>query len=132
MKLTIQAIRYAVVGGATVLLDYGVLFLLTEHLGLFYITSSIVAFVVALVFNYMLSLWWVFEEVQLAGNISLFLSYSAIGVVALFISVALMWLLTDFAGMYYMTSKAASLVVVFAWNFLARRELLRRAKAVRS
>jgi putative flippase GtrA len=128
-RLLAQMVRYSLVGGATVLLDYAILVFLTEFVHVYYLLSSVCAFIAALIFNYLLSLHWVFNESALSGRVSVFLSYSLIGVIGLVVNACLMWLLTEAGGLHYLVSKGLSSLVVFVWNFIARRQLLRVAKA---
>jgi len=130
-RISLQMFKYALVGGAAFLLDFSMLFVLTEYLHLYYILSATAAFVAGLLCNYSLSVYWVFQERALPSKLAEFLVFSLIGVVGLLLNDGLIWSLTEVGGMHYLASKVLAAVVVFFWNFFARRQLLfiSRAKA---
>jgi putative flippase GtrA len=76
-----QFLRYVVVGGVAFVVDFTVLVLLTEVLGLHYLTSAAIAFCCGLVTNYILSITWVFSTRSLASKRTEFTIFSIIGVV---------------------------------------------------
>ncbi len=56
-----QIIRFAFVGGGAFVIDYGVMIFLTEVGGLNYLISSAISFTVSVIFNYIMSVKWVFN-----------------------------------------------------------------------
>ena len=123
-RLSIQMFKYALVGGAAFLLDFSMLFFLTEYIHLYYILSATAAFVAGLLCNYLLSVYWVFDERALSNRLAEFLVFSLIGVVGLLLNDGLIWSLTEMGGMHYLASKVLAAVVIFFWNFFARRQVL--------
>ena len=116
--------KYALVGGAAFLLDFSMLFFLTEYLHVYYVLSATAAFVAGLLCNYILSVYWVFQERALSSKLAEFLVFSLIGVVGLLLNDGLIWSLTEVGGMHYLASKVLAAAVIFFWNFFARRQLL--------
>ena len=119
-----QLLRYFVVGGISFLVDYGSLWLLTEKAGFPYLVSAAIAFLLGLVCNYILSTKWVFGESRIKSRWGEFVAFAVIGVIGLGLNELIMYVCTDGAGLHYMISKIVSAVIVFFWNFLARRFLL--------
>ena len=60
-KLIDQILKFGVVGGLAFLIDYVLLYALTEFVGIHYLISSVISFTVSLIFNYILSIKWVFD-----------------------------------------------------------------------
>lgn len=120
----IQLFRYSFVGGVAFAVDYGTLFLLTEYAGFPYLVSAAIAFIAGLVVNYLLSISWVFNQNRSENPTKEFLFFAAIGVVGLLLNELIMYIGTDLFHLHYMFSKIISTVIVFFWNFFARKVLL--------
>jgi len=122
-----QLLRYGVVGGIAFVVDYGTLWLLTEVMGCHYLFSAGISFVLGLIVNYVLSTQWVFGQGRLNSQWAEFAAFALIGVVGLGLNELIIWGCTNGLGLHYMLSKIVSTILVFFWNFLARRFLLFRS-----
>ena len=125
----IQQFRYGFVGGAAFLVDYGVLVLLTEVFGMHYLLSATISFILGLITNYLLSVVWVFNNRTLGNRWAEFTVFAIIGVIGLGLNALIMYVCTDKMGIHYMISKIISTVIVFFWNFFARKIVLFKAKS---
>ena len=128
-NVLIQLFRYGFVGGAAFLVDYGVLVLLTEVFGMHYLLSATISFILGLVTNYLLSVVWVFNNRTLGNRWAEFTVFAVIGVIGLGLNALIMYVCTDKMGIHYMISKIISTVIVFFWNFFARKFVLFKAKS---
>lgn len=120
----IQFFRYCFVGGLAFLVDYGLLYLLSDKVGLHYLLSASIAFIAGLVVNYLISTFWVFSESKYEDKRKEFAIFAIIGVIGLGLTEGLMWLFTDLAGLHYMLSKLITAALVLLWNFIARKLIL--------
>ena len=120
----LQLFRYGFVGGAAFCVDYGTLFILTEFLNVPYLLSAAIAFLLGLITNYLLSISWVFKKRGTMQRWQEFLFFTIIGIVGLVFNELIMYVGTDICYLHYMFSKLISTVVVFFWNFFARKYLL--------
>ena len=120
----VQLLRYGFVGGAAFVVDFGLLYLLTQYGGLHYQLSAGISFMAGLIVNYLLSISWVFNR-SVSDNDALkgFLLFSLIGVVGLGLNALILWVCTEWLGLFYLLSKIISTGIVFLWNFLGRRYL---------
>lgn len=116
-----QLIRYTFVGGVAFVVDYGLLFCLTEFAGLHYLWSAAVAFVAGLAVNYTLSLLLVFTTHRLQNAWIEFAIFALIGVVGLGLNEGIIYVVADILGAHYMLAKIVSTILVFFWNFFARK-----------
>jgi putative flippase GtrA len=124
MDLQKQFYRYAVVGGLAFVVDAGSLYILTEYLQLYVLTSAAAAFSLGLLINYGLSVAWVFDvRVYDRRGIEFFL-FAVIGVIGLGLNEGFIWFFIEKAGYYYLIAKCLSAGLVFCWNFFARKFLL--------
>ena len=125
----VQLLRYAVVGGVAFVVDYGSLWLLTEVVGLHHLVSAAIAFILGLICNYVISTAWVFGESKVSNRWVEFVIFSIIGVIGLGLNELIIYLCTDVCGLHYMLSKIISTVIIFFWNFFARKFVLFKAKS---
>lgn len=119
-----QFIRYAFVGGFAFLVDFGSFYFFTDILGVHYLISGIIAFIIGLLVNYGLSVFWVFNNRAMKNKLMEFVFFSIIGVIGLGLNELILWVLTDILLFYYLYSKLVSAFIVWLWNFFARKLLL--------
>ncbi len=120
----VQLFRYTLVGGLAFVVDFSTLYLLTEYAGLHYLFSATVGFLLGLLVNYLLSVQWIFRHRRFARRSVEFTIYGWIGVIGIGLNIAIMWLVTEQMQLHYLGSKIVSTVVVFFWNFFARKRVL--------
>ena len=125
-RLLVQFVRYFFVGGFAFVVDFGLLYILTEYAGLHYLLSATLSFISGLLVNYIISCIWVFSNSKFKNRLVEFLFFAAIGVVGLLLNDALIWLFTDCIGTHYMFSKIVAAAMVYLWNFFARKYLVFR------
>ena len=63
-----QIMRFGVVGVISFLVDYGILYVLTEKANIYYLLSAGISFTVSVVINYLLSMSWVFKSNKKRGK----------------------------------------------------------------
>lgn len=119
-KLFKQIIKFGIVGGLAFVIDYSLLYILTEFCGIYYFYSSIISFIVSLIFNYIASMKWVFNvnKKQTLKDIIIFITLSVIG---LGINQLVMYIMVETMKVYYMISKIVATVIVMIWNFITRK-----------
>lgn len=123
--IALQLMKYAVVGGAAFLADFGSLCILTEVAGIHYLIATTFAFILGLTVNYLLSINWVFKSAPNdKSTFKTFILFAIVGVIGLGINALIMWFSTDICTIHYTISKLISTVIVFLWNFFGRRWLL--------
>jgi putative flippase GtrA len=121
-----QFARYTIVGAAALLADLATLFLLTHFGGVYYLVSAAVAFSIGLMINYLVSAVWVFAHRTVQNRTVEFGIFAAIGVAGLGLNELGMWLLSGLWGVYYLWAKLITAVLVYFWNFGARKVALFR------
>jgi len=121
----LQFFRYLFVGGIATVVDWGILFLLTDIAKIHHLVSAIISFIAGLAANFILSKALVFKQNEARVNpLWEFVSYAVIGVVGLGITELIMFVITDCFNQHYMLSKVIATVIVLAWNYLARKIII--------
>jgi putative flippase GtrA len=120
----LQLFRYTFVGGLAFVVDFGTLYILTEYFNIHYLVSGGIAFIFGLVINYFLSVKWVFNNRAMENRLLEFLLFTLIGLVGLGLNELFLWILTDVLLIYYLLSKIITTILVYLWNFFARKIIL--------
>ena len=116
----IQFFRYLFVGGFSAVVNLG-LFSLLIYLGLHYLLAELIAFVVATIVNYVLSIIWIFQR---SSRFKLeFTLFTLVGVGGLGINELVLWLCVSKLGIYKVVSEAIAIAVVTLWSFALRKIL---------
>lgn len=124
----LQFCKFSVVGGVATLIDYAIMFGLTNFAGVDYAISGAISFCISLVVNYLLSMRFVFVSSGDRTRLFEFVSFSAIGLVGLGINQAALWFFTEKAGLYYMLSKVIATALVLFWNFFMRKFFIEKKR----
>lgn len=117
----IQLFRYTFVGGIAFMVDFGSLFAFTEFLNIHYLVSAAIAFLLGLTTNYSLSVLWVFDKRSVQSRWVEYGIFAFIGLVGLGLNEIFIWFFTEEVHFHYLISKIISTVVVYFWNFFARK-----------
>jgi putative flippase GtrA len=126
-----QMFRYGFVAGFGLVVDFGTVIFTKQVLHFHYLIAACCGFLLGLVVTYTLSNVLVFGKPK-GDQRKLFILFGVIGLVGLGILNLLMWIMTGWFGVNYILSKALATIVVFMWNFFARKTLYKDEPAVES
>lgn len=118
-----EFIKFCVVGFITFLLDYGLLFLLTEKLQINYLLSTALAFTIAVIVNYILCLFFVFTKSKNGRRQFILFIYASLG--GLLLNQLSMWFLVEKLSIYYLIAKIISTIIVTIWNYITKKRALK-------
>ncbi len=119
-----QMARFSVVGVSATALDFVLLVVLTEMLGVNYLVSNVISFSVSIVVNYLASMRFVFERRSGMRRRSAFACFIVLSVLGLGLNSLCMWLIVDGAGIDYRAAKVLAALIVSVWNFVTRKLFL--------
>lgn len=123
-RLFIDAVKYGAVSVIALVVDFGVLLLLHSVWHVNYLVAATISFLLGLVVNYYLSHNRVFTDPKIKNKAMNFVAFGSIGLIGLVANDLIMWACHDGLGISVAFSKIISVVIVFFWNFLARRQFL--------
>jgi len=121
LPLLRQMMAYFVTAGVGLIVDFGTVIFFKQVLGLYYLIGICAGFLLGLAVTYFLSNRFVFGKPKDPRRA--FFLFGLIGLIGLAILNLLVWTLTSGLGVNYIVSKALATIVIFLWNFFARKRL---------
>lgn len=125
-KLIAQVLKFGVVGGTAFLIDYSIMIALTEFFGINYLISSGISFVVSVIYNYILSVHWVFDVDKNGNKKKEVVVFILLSVIGLGLNQLLMWIFVSKVHVFYMLSKIFVTAIVMIYNFVTRKFFLEK------
>jgi len=110
--------RYLVAGLTGAFTQIGLLYVFTDVVGIWYLYSSLMAFVVALVVSFTLQKMWTFGDRQMDGAHKQFGKYFIVALIGIVINTSLMFVLVDMLGLWYILAQIIVGGVIAVCNFL--------------
>ncbi len=123
-NLLLQILKFGVVGGLAFLIDFGLLFVLTEFVHIHYFLSACISFSVSVIFNYIASIVWVFDVDKSKDKKSVFAIFIILSIAGLLINQLCMWLGVDIIHLHYMLVKIFATGIVMVFNFITRKKFM--------
>lgn len=116
-----EMFKFAVAGGTSFLVDFGILVFLVEVFSVNDILAAGISFTVSVIVNYIMCIIWVFDaaDKKNAFTIIVFVVSSVIG---LGLNEFFMWLFIYCMHINYMVSKVIATLLVMVWNYIAKRQ----------
>ncbi|MBS6396887.1 MAG: GtrA family protein [Clostridiales bacterium] len=125
-KLMEQIIKFGFVGFLCFFIDYGIMVLLTEIVGIEYLISSGISFTVSVVVNYILSVTFVFETDKNKNKIKEFVIFVFLSIIGLGINQLCMWFGVELLHISYLIVKIGATAVVMVYNFISRKMIIEK------
>lgn len=121
-----QIMRFGVVGVISFLVDYGILYVLTEKANIYYLLSAGISFTASVVINYLLSMSWVFKSNKKRGKKEEFIIFVVLSLGGLLLNQVMMYVFVDYMNVYYLLAKIVATAIVMIYNFISRKLILER------
>ena len=114
-------LKFCLVGLSGVLVNMGLLWLLTEFAGLFYLLSAAVSIETSIISNFILNDYFTFRDRRLPtakSFLNRLLKFNLVSLAGLGVNMGVLWLLTEVFGIYYLLSNLCGIAVATLWNYL--------------
>lgn len=119
-----QIIRFVAVGAVAFIIDYSILYILTDIFSIYYLISAALAFTISTIFNYIFSMIWVFKGRKNISKKNELIMFVLLSIIGLVINQVIMFILVEIISFYYMFAKIVATLIVMVWNFITRKYLL--------
>ncbi len=141
----IQFFRSLFVGGVATVADFAILIIFRELFHTSETVATVFGFIAGLTVNYVISTFWVFSKAKVKNRVFDFIAFAVIGIIGLGLT---QLIIAPFAmegifgegflvrkqifgslipvSKYYIVGKLVSTVLVYIWNFCARKFILYR------
>jgi len=116
-KRDIEFFKFALVGIIGTIIHLIILYLLTEFLGIYYIVSSLLGYLLALTIGFILNKTWTFKESFKTNVINKYIKFFTVCTVSLFVNLLFLYLLTEFLNIYYLISQVLAAGISLLLNF---------------
>lgn len=123
-QLLTQLAKFGVVGVIAFFIDYGTMLFLTEVFGVPYLASTTIGFIVAVIFNYLASMRYVFKHKEEMSRRREFIIFFVLSVIGLGLNDVLMFVGVDLIGVDYRITKIVVTAIVMVYNFITRKIFL--------
>lgn len=110
-------LQYSAIGAGTFAFDLLLLFLFTDILGVYYLISVAVAFLLAVSLNYHLSRRFVFKGSK-RSQVGGYVYFIAIALVGMVLVTGAMYVMVELLGIYYLLARVVVACVTGVWNYL--------------
>lgn len=123
-KLLLQIFKFVMVGGLAFVIDYLTLIICKEAFNLNVLVSAAIAFTVSAIFNYILSIKWVFDVDKSKSEKKNFIIFIVFSIIGLLLTELIMWIGTDILKVNYLLVKIIATAIVMVFNFITRKLFL--------
>jgi putative flippase GtrA len=123
-KLIAQVMKFVVVGGLSFVLDFIIYFVLTNFLSVYYLVAGFFSFTLSLIFNYLMSMKFVFKSKDDLKKSHEFVIFATLSVMGLGLNLLSLYVLVDLFKMNDLIAKVFVAGIVMVFNFVTRKIFL--------
>ncbi len=117
--LNTRILKFSIVGVSGILVNMGILFILTEYFHILYLISSIIAIEISIISNFLLNDIWTWKDRIKKKFIYRFVQYHiSVGITAVLVNWGILFILTELFGVYYLISNLIGIGVGTLSNYI--------------
>ena len=114
-------LKYCLVGASGVLVNMGLLWLLTEFGGLYYLVSAAFSIETSIITNFALNDYFTFPDRRGQGAVNFFTrlgKFNLVSLAGLAVNMTVLWTLTSVFGVHYLLSNLCGIALAMLWNYV--------------
>lgn len=119
-----RVLRYLIAGGTAAMVDFVLLYALTDIFHIWYLASSVVAFSASLVTSFTLQKFWTFRNQSLTNIHRQFAITLPVAVMNLALSTAFMYLFVGTLGFHYLLARVVVLSIIAFESYLINKHII--------
>lgn len=119
-----RVLRFILAGGTSALSQITVLYVFTDLLGIWYLYSSILSFIIALFISFTLQKFWAFKDRTMNDAHIQFFKYTIIIFIGLILNTSMMYFLVDILNIWYILSQIITGAFIAVVNFLSYKKFI--------
>jgi len=123
-KLIAQLMKFVVVGGLSFVLDFIIYYVLTNFFSVYYLVAGFFSFSLSLIFNYLMSMKFVFKSKDDLKKTHEFAIFVTLSVMGLGLNLLSLYILVDLFKMNDLIAKVFVAGIVMIFNFVTRKIFL--------
>ena len=108
-------IRFSISGGIATVADVLILYILTDWLGVWYLLSATLSFIVGTFIHYFICSYWVFKADK--KKFRQYMVFVSVQTVGLLINLTVIYILVEYFFVWYILAKLMAVFVGLIWNF---------------
>ncbi|MEN6611444.1 MAG: glycosyltransferase family 2 protein [Methanoregulaceae archaeon] len=121
----LKLVKFGCVGATGILVNMGMLFVLSEFFNIYYLFSSAIAIELSIITNFILNDFWTFKDEKsrkLPHRTHRLLSYNLVSIGGMAINMGSLVFFTEVVGINYLVSNLIGIFIAFSWNFVVNRK----------
>ncbi len=123
-----QAVRFCIAGAAGVIAYYAALYCLTEYLGVWYVASAIIGFILNTGLNFTIQKFWTFQNKETHLVRRQLMLYSLMTVSFLILNTLCLYLMVQYLHMWYIGAQMILTVVISILSFVFSGKIFKNEK----
>jgi putative flippase GtrA len=123
-QYSVQFVRSIAVSIVAVIVNFGGSYIFKQKMGMYYLLAAGLSFFLGVVVNYYLSVKWVFATRKLASKHAEFIIFVVITSIGLMLNLLIIAAMVEIVKVGYWMALVVATIIVFFWNFLARKKVL--------
>ena len=119
-----HAVQFYIVGASGVLVNLGILYLLTDIGGFWYVASQVIAITASITTNFFFNRYWTFgSHVEDKKNSVMYIKFFIISAIGMAIQLGITITLVESSAFYHMYGAGIGIAVASAINYVLNRRL---------